>query len=72
MLFMQCCYLFHVITECPMGDEASFCKTMPLRDCYVSERTCCETCSYRKRVYETGENIQTINSWGNNSIVSFS
>ena len=31
--------------ECWGGDKASYCRTMPRRDCYVLATVCCQTCS---------------------------
>lgn len=31
--------------KCSGGDKASYCSTMPTRDCYVLASVCCDTCS---------------------------
>jgi len=33
------------MSECTGGDKASYCRTMPRRDCYVLASVCCDTCS---------------------------
>ena len=33
------------LTACTGGDTADWCSRMPKGDCYVSEKTCCDTCT---------------------------
>jgi len=29
---------------CPLGDQESFCSSMPTSDCYHQHEVCCDTC----------------------------
>ena len=31
-------------SQCPLGDGAQFCTTMPAMDCYYYPDLCCQTC----------------------------
>lgn len=60
---------------CEYGDDAGWCTTMPLGDCYRSYNTCCERCLRdrddskpgisERRVYRSGSRILEMLLWFN-------